>query len=629
MKLRNHLMLWLALTSVLPLVVLMVAGTHFQQRSFLGAVDAEMQSELNRLTTKLGEQVQTQRSLLESLAEAPPLTRFGAAYSDTRDSGSLDPDYLKSRHHLQALLENMQRLVPTDVVFRVLDEAGNTLLKSSFGETQSAVFEGLTPYPLREMEADSRLKTLLDSLPNVEISHRSLSGLIRRESVSLLPDAIRPVHISLDNRIYLIFSHRGEQFDRLLDLSPRLRNAELALLSTESIVSAQPHLLYDDAREIKFADDSSLREAESRLTPARHTIIASDIYELTDPDRRVYYIDHLPYPDSFETWRLFGRLDRSNLLERFNRIRWITAIAALLLLAGITALAWYGSRRIAEPICRLAANIRAYASDESLLPDTPTLSSEVRNLQGAFQQMIKRLERSRSRRHEAEKRMLEAKKLASIGEMAAGIGHELNNPLNNIISLTKLMKSEVEGAPELEGDLDSLREEALRASKIVAGILNFAREVKPRPEWFDAIEWLKNCEQRVADTAHAHDLILQLETPLSLQIYGDAGQLQQVVINLLTNAIQASPAGSSIQIIMTAAEEISLIINDQGEGISDADAERIFEPFFTTKQVGEGSGLGLAISLGIVESHGGTLTLENHPEGGCIAEIRLPLSPDS
>jgi two-component system NtrC family sensor kinase len=108
---------------------------------------------------------------------------------------------------------------------------------------------------------------------------------------------------------------------------------------------------------------------------------------------------------------------------------------------------------------------------------------------------------------------------------------------------------------------------------------------------------------------------------------GDRGLLQQALVNLLVNAIQASPRGAEVQLGAATTESgLEIVVQDQGSGIAEEDLSRVFDPFFTTKSVGEGSGLGLSISLGIVERHGGTLTVQNRSAGGVSARILLPSS---
>ena len=218
--------------------------------------------------------------------------------------------------------------------------------------------------------------------------------------------------------------------------------------------------------------------------------------------------------------------------------------------------------------------------------------------------------------------------------MAAGIGHEINNPLNNILSYSKLLTRNLEQMATLDttareqllDDLQALREETLRASEIVKGILNFARQVPPRYSRFQVQPWLEKTLKIVHQAARSRQVNLLLENDYAGELEGDRGQLQQALVNLLLNAIQASPANTTVSLTTHAADGRLIIkVCDEGTGISESSLDNIFDPFFTTKPEGEGSGLGLSISLGIVERHQGHLDIRNNPQRGVTARLSIPL----
>ncbi|HIP68230.1 MAG TPA: HAMP domain-containing histidine kinase, partial [Chromatiales bacterium] len=276
------------------------------------------------------------------------------------------------------------------------------------------------------------------------------------------------------------------------------------------------------------------------------------------------------------------------------------------------------ARHLAKPICRLAENIKAYGRGEMQAPTIPSSIQEVNQVQQSFAGMADTLKQT-------EQQLLQSAKMASIGEMAAGIGHELNNPLNNMLSLGKLLQRNEALDDNGQKDVDALLEETRRASKIVQGILNFARQTPLQYEQFDLGEFLENCRRRVADLAAEKQVKIQIEFAETILMEADPGQLEQVMVNLLMNAIQASAASSAVEIHAEKnTGQVIIRVKDEGAGLTEIAKTKLFEPFFTTKAVGEGSGLGLSISLGIVESHGGELTIENHPAGGVVAEIKIP-----
>lgn len=243
--------------------------------------------------------------------------------------------------------------------------------------------------------------------------------------------------------------------------------------------------------------------------------------------------------------------------------------------------------------------------------------------------MADTVKKSEQGRERAENMMLQSAKLASIGQMAAGIGHELNNPLNNILSYAKLLERNASDTVAVQRDIRSMREEALRASEIVKGILNFARQVPPQYSQFNVNEWLDSTITLVQQTARGRAIKLEVKSAYEGMLEGDRGQLQQVMVNLLLNAIQASERDSTVTIETVVQYELLHVrIKDQGTGIEEAVLDKIYDPFFTTKAEGDGTGLGLSISLGIIEHHHGTLDIRNNQGQGVTATITLPLYRD-
>jgi two-component system NtrC family sensor kinase len=322
-------------------------------------------------------------------------------------------------------------------------------------------------------------------------------------------------------------------------------------------------------------------------------------------------------------------VDRQTLVAPFDQIRWAIFLLVVVAVAISLVLANLGARNIARPISELASYLKRYADGDHRSRVRVGGASEIQQMEGSFNYMADKLEHAREERDRAQGMMLQSAKLASIGEMAAGIGHEINNPLNNILSLIKLMKRDIKDADSKTlGDLESLREETLRASSIVKGILNFARQVPPQYTRFNALDWFEETRLLVQQAYHLKSMQCHIIVDAATLIQGDRQQLQQVLVNLLLNAIQASENGAEIIISMQQQQGYQHIhVEDHGKGIKQDDMERIFDPFFSTKDVGEGSGLGLSISLGIVERHGGKLTIENNTDGGVTATIILPSAP--
>ncbi len=366
--------------------------------------------------------------------------------------------------------------------------------------------------------------------------------------------------------------------------------------------------------------------ALDRLPGLAEAVQSHGYGELRIGDEDIHFVEYLPYPASLASWVVAARVDPAEVTAPFARIRYaILSFAAAVVLFAL-GLAQLGARSLARPIVDLARTLQRYADGDHRARVRVEGAEELRQLEGAFNYMAETLERARHERDRAQNLLLHSAKLASIGEMAAGIGHEINNPLNNILSLTRLMERAT--PPEqagLRSDLQSLREEAMRASAIVRGILDFAHQRPPSYSRFDGRQWLQEGVELVRRTAARAGVRLDGRAPEGCTMEGDRAQLQQVLVNLLLNAVQASPPGGRVEVTLACgAQGVELRVRDHGTGIPDEAVDRIFDPFFTTKEVGEGSGLGLSISLGLVERHGGRLEIRNHPGGGVEARMVLP-----
>jgi two-component system NtrC family sensor kinase len=255
-------------------------------------------------------------------------------------------------------------------------------------------------------------------------------------------------------------------------------------------------------------------------------------------------------------------------------------------------------------------------------------TEELNELSIAFNEMQRNLGTAESERDLARDMMLQNAKLASIGQLAAGIGHELNNPLNNILSYASLIEREADSdSGAVRKDIEALRGEAERASKIIQGILGFSRQMPTMFVKFSVAEWLQQSLELVQATALKRAVKIDLHMDEDYEVMADRGLLQQAIINLLINAIQASPEGGMVDVYARQEEDHhTVIIEDSGQGIDDETIDRIFEPFFTTKDVGEGSGLGLSITLGIVEQHHGALQLQNrYDENDDVMGVRATM----
>ena len=224
--------------------------------------------------------------------------------------------------------------------------------------------------------------------------------------------------------------------------------------------------------------------------------------------------------------------------------------------------------------------------------------------------------------------LMHSEKLASMGQLAAGIAHEVNNPLGVVLMYAHLLLEEQEGEPRVQEDLETIVREADRCKKIVSGLLNFARQTKVLRQ---SVHVPKLVERICRQLPPPVGVTVQIEqiTPDPFADL-DADQVAQVLTNLITNAYGAMPHGGELTVRTEGSEDwVHLCVIDTGVGIPAENIEKIFEPFFTTKQMGEGTGLGLAVVYGIVKMHGGDIRVRSHADPnagptGTVFTVRLP-----
>jgi two-component system NtrC family sensor kinase len=212
-----------------------------------------------------------------------------------------------------------------------------------------------------------------------------------------------------------------------------------------------------------------------------------------------------------------------------------------------------------------------------------------------------------------------------MGQMAAGIAHEINNPLGVLLMFSHLLKENLATDDPNQPDVDKIIQEAERTRRIVRGILNFAREEKVERSLTDINALLREAARGVAsvDTGGTIALHFQLDEALPPQEV-DRSQLRQVFDNILKNAVEVMPQGGSITLGSRAGEgEFTVTIADSGPGIPEQLLPKLFSPFVTNKPVGKGKGLGLAVCYGIVKMHGGSIRAANRSEGGAAFTISI------
>jgi two-component system NtrC family sensor kinase len=261
---------------------------------------------------------------------------------------------------------------------------------------------------------------------------------------------------------------------------------------------------------------------------------------------------------------------------------------------------------------------------------------ELRELNHTLEQKV--AERTRALRL-AEAETVRGEKLASVGLLAAGVAHELNNPLTGILTFSSLLRKKLpDGSPDAE-DLDLVIKETKRSAAIIRRLLDFAREKAPEKKFADLNGLIEDTVRIVEKSAHLRDIRIELDLERNLPpVWVDSNMIEQVIMNMLVNAQQAIEEEGSITVRTRrsvqpkspepgakAVSMVEITISDTGCGIPESDLKRIFDPFFSSKEVGKGTGLGLSVSHGIVQAHGGLIEVESSIGKGSTFRVYLPL----
>ncbi|NLF32880.1 MAG: 4Fe-4S binding protein [Planctomycetes bacterium] len=241
---------------------------------------------------------------------------------------------------------------------------------------------------------------------------------------------------------------------------------------------------------------------------------------------------------------------------------------------------------------------------------------------------VKELAVSNDRLASAQEALMQSEKLASMGQLAAGIAHEVNNPLGVVLMYAHLLLEQAEKQPEIREDAAMIVEQADRCKRIVANLLNFARQNKVARQPVNAADLARRTLKALAVPATIRTAVEVLTDDPVADMDGD--QISQVLTNLISNAVAAMPDGGRLTIRIDGDErDLRLGVEDTGIGIPRENLEKIFEPFFTTKQIGKGTGLGLAVTYGIIKMHRGDISVHSNADPaagptGTTFSVRLP-----
>jgi two-component system NtrC family sensor kinase len=297
------------------------------------------------------------------------------------------------------------------------------------------------------------------------------------------------------------------------------------------------------------------------------------------------------------------------------------------------ALAYLLSRGISGSIGRLVSASKEVARGNLDAQVEIESNDELRLLADSFNAMASALkERDQQLRAFAQNKIMESERLAMIGQLAAGVAHELNNPLQGIVAYSHLLLEKAPDEDPMRGSLEKIVTQADRSKEIIRGLLDFSRQTKPQKMPSNVNHILLECVSLVERQALFQNIEIEKDFVGTLPLIPlDPTQIQQVFMNMIINAAEAMQGGGRLTLetrFDPIDNSVDVMFTDTGHGIREEDMPSLFDPFFTTKEVGHGTGLGLAISYGIVRKHRGTITVESEVGRGTTFIISLPVTAE-
>jgi len=301
------------------------------------------------------------------------------------------------------------------------------------------------------------------------------------------------------------------------------------------------------------------------------------------------------------------------------------ALVAIVLMIGNSALTAIYVETLIRPILGLHQTIRR-ATHGDLSVRAHSASAEVGELAVAFNRMMDELEEAREREKVRQVQLAHTEKMAAVGTLAAGVAHEVNNPLAGILTCIENMRADLDDREMIERYLDLIHDGIKRIERTVANLLDFSRQrrmvLEPTSINHNLRHVVELVEYQLRKASVETRMELDADEPY---IMADHFQMEQLFLNLVLNALQAMPDGGILTLRTQARDgRVLAEVRDTGVGIPEEIRERIFDPFFTTRNVEEGTGLGLAVSDSIVASHGGALEVESTPGKGSVFRVAFP-----
>jgi two-component system, NtrC family, sensor kinase len=537
-------------------------------------------------------------------------------------------------------------------ILTITDPKGNVLLRANnislAGDNQyhnelvataiksNAPIVGTIIVPVEDLRLESQL--LVDQAHFTFINTPMARVRSETEETSgMMLEAAAPIYDYQNNLIGILYG--GALLNRNYEIVDEIKRTVFQDLQYKGQDIGTATIFQDDLRistNVKNADGSR----------AIGTRVSEEVYNQVVVNGKPYigraYVVNNWYITAYEpiennNHQIIGILYVGILEQKYLDIKQQTVLVFLsIALIGVlvsTVLSYLLSRSISGPIKKLVLASKEVASGNLDTKVEITTTDELGKLAYTFNKMALALrERDNKLKEFTKSKIMESERLALIGQLAANVAHELNNPLQGIVTYSHLLLEELPHDDPTRDSLEKIVIQADRSRDIIRGLLDFSRQRKPDKTLCDVNNVLKGCVSLLEKQALFHNIQItsNLDEKLPLTII-DPSQIERVFINIIVNAADAMDGNGKLN-LATRFDPIDHCIEvefaDTGHGIEKENLEKIFDPFFTTKDTGHGVGLGLAISFGIIKEHKGTISVESEIGKGTTFIVRLPVTTE-
>ncbi len=632
----GHKVLLTMLAVVVPLMVLLSLLIINSTENILRTnATREVEELAKKSAQSLGMLVQNSKTTILTIARSPVVQGFLTA----RDHGNRDQT-IRSLAKMEKAFLDFQQLDQTIQAIRFINPAGYVLVKVREGVIIAHKGTWLDDLGIRAISSKKDRDFFKEAI-TLNRGQVSISNLERgwmEGEDKWCPAMVRfstPVFLSTGERAGVVTINvwgktAGTTINQLM--SPKAGSAFLIERNLHNPARNGIFLFYQNSN-CEFGNQTGSRITVFQKYPPfitnawMHRNEGVSIHLQTGDIVAYHFFS--PYHRSDKGWVVVVNAKRNFFMAPLstinNRIIWYAGLVLVL----VVGAAFLVAQSITKPIRQVIAGTHHISKDLSFRIQVQS-EDEVGTLALEINRMATALERHLEEKKRIADRICQSEKLASIGEMAAGLAHELNTPLCNARALSSLARKDLEKGKcdpaAIKNDLNDILEQTDKCAQIIAGLLSFARRQNPEFICQDINALLESSIALIRIRTEEKGVRVRFEKRgLLPQLKIDGHQMQQVFVNILLNAVDATPPGGQVDIRSGAtAANVAIWFIDTGTGIRTGHLDKIFDPFFTTKEVGKGTGLGLAVSYGIVKNHGGAIEVESTPGRGTVFTVLLP-----